>query len=874
MIYKFIDKEGTFIIENPHHYNIYFPLLDGEGLLLSSISASLGGDIKKDNQHFLTPPASILDIKNNFLCRRGFFIKTENRIYRLSHPYQDTLECGFLYHKIKKETKEFIGEILNFIPYNLPCEIMQVKIKNTSSYPLKIIPTSFIPLFGRGEKNLRDHRHVSSLLNRIELSKYGIYLFPTLIFDERGHKKPDAVYFVLGYEGRNIPPQGQFPTLEYFQGKGSLISPEAIKRNLPCFTKTYPWMQGKEVCAAFRFSAKNIPPQKEITYTLIMGITKNKKEAKKIFLKTNSPEKIEVSLSLTKKYWQEQLNKLSFCFGDKNFDNWLKWVKLQPFLRKLFGCSFLPHFDYGKGGRGWRDIWQDILSLILLGEKEVKNFILQAIEGIRIDGTNATIINKEYSFLSDRNKIPRIWCDHGIWPWLSINLYLHRYNDFDILFKERKYFSDHLISRGKKIKKEILSDYILRDEQGKIYQGSILEHILIQHLTAFFNVGKHNIIRLENADWNDGLDMAQDKGEAVGVSFLYAKNLKEIASLLSSSNIKKIKLNRILLILLDTLSSPINYNNFKEKQKLLKKYLKATENFTSSCTEVETKKIIKDLLKKSEHIFTWINKKEWLPGGFFNGYYDNKGRKVEGNFAGITRMMLTTAAFSLMSEALPKAKIKSIWKMVKKHLYDKKLKGFRLNTDFQLSSYFDLGRAFSFSYGDKENGAFFNHMVVMLAFSLYRNNFVKEGNEVLSSIYQMHKKGDIPPTIPEYFNSQGKGLYLYLTGSASWFIYTLFSEVLGIKFQCGDIIIQPKLTYENFFTSKIRVNFKTFFEGKHNNINLTYIQKKKPQQNIYRLKEVYLENKKIPHLSSYCLIKKDIIKKLKNKNVKISVELV
>jgi len=42
-------------------------------------------------------------------------------------------------------------------------------------------------------------------------------------------------------------------------------------------------------------------------------------------------------------------------------------VAIQPTLRKIFGCSFLPDFDYGKGGRGWRDLWQDCLGLILSG---------------------------------------------------------------------------------------------------------------------------------------------------------------------------------------------------------------------------------------------------------------------------------------------------------------------------------------------------------------------------------------------------------------------------------------------------------------------------------------------------------------------------
>ncbi|MEM7816438.1 MAG: cellobiose phosphorylase, partial [Candidatus Aenigmatarchaeota archaeon] len=100
MIYKFIDNKGTFIVKDPHKYNLYFPLTNKEGTLLSSISPNLGGDIKKDNDHFLTPPASILDLKNNLLCRRDFFIKVDKKILRLSYPYKSILEIGFLYHKI------------------------------------------------------------------------------------------------------------------------------------------------------------------------------------------------------------------------------------------------------------------------------------------------------------------------------------------------------------------------------------------------------------------------------------------------------------------------------------------------------------------------------------------------------------------------------------------------------------------------------------------------------------------------------------------------------------------------------------------------------------------------------------------------------
>jgi len=65
----------------------------------------------------------------------------------------------------------------------------------------------------------------------------------------------------------------------------------------------------------------------------------------------------------------------------------------------------------------------------------------------------------------------------------------------------------------------------------------------------------------------------------------------------------------------------------------------------------------------------------------------------------------------------------------------------------------------------------------MFAHALYKRGFTKEAQEVLNSIYKMclAAEAKIYPCLPEYFNAQGQGLYLYLTGSASWYIYTLAS---------------------------------------------------------------------------------------------------
>jgi len=104
------------------------------------------------------------------------------------------------------------------------------------------------------------------------------------------------------------------------------------------------------------------------------------------------------------------------------------------------------------------------------------------------NGTNATIIGKEPGeFIADRNNISRHWMDHGAWPWITTEFYLHQTGDLKFLLEEVPYL----------------------DGGGK---GTVLEHLLVQHLAAASNLGEHGNCRLENADWNDGLDMARDRG--------------------------------------------------------------------------------------------------------------------------------------------------------------------------------------------------------------------------------------------------------------------------------------------------------------------------------------------------------------------------
>ena len=186
---------------------------------------------------------------------------------------------------------------------------------------------------------------------------------------------------------------------------------------------------------------------------------------------------------------------------------------------------------------------------------------------------------------------------------------------------------------------------------------------------------------------------------------------------------------------------------------------------------------------------------------WFNGYYDNKAERVEGRKGDRVWMTLTGQVFPVMSGLADSDDIPKVVDSVQKYLKDPDLGGYRLNSDFGLDHYLDLGRAFGFAFGTKENGAFFSHMIVMWAYALYSRGFAREGFEVLDSIYKMStdgKRAQIYPGVPEYFDSNGRGMYHYLTGSASWFVLAALVQMFGIKGINGDLSIEPKLVKEQF----------------------------------------------------------------------------
>jgi cellobiose phosphorylase len=455
-------------------------------------------------------------------------------------------------------------------------------------------------------------------------------------------------------------------------------------------------------------------------------------------------------------------------------------------------------------------LWQDILALLLVERGSVDSMLFGNFAGIRLDGSNATIIGSQPGeFKADRNNIPRVWMDHGAWPLMTTQLYIDQTGDLDFLIRQQSYFKDNHIHRCKAhdIGWNETQGTAQHTVDGSVYLGSIFEHLLVQHLTVFFNVGENNIL-LEGADWNDGMDMARQRGEGVAFTAFYASNLQKLGRLaldLQAHNIAEIELAIELLPLLDTLNHPVDYASPDAKQARLTSYFSTIEHTISGRKiRIPATQLASDLQAKAEWLTRHLRKHEWVQNaeGFcwFNGYYDNDGARLEGDHLNGVRMTLTGQVFPLMGHVATDDQARHIVRAADRYLYSPELLGYRLNTNFGEVK-LNMGRCFGYAFGHKENGAMFSHMAVMYAYGLYERGFVREGFRVLDGIYRQSVNfaaSRMYPGIPEYFNNRGRGMYPYLTGSASWYLLTLVTQVFGVYGILGDLVIDPKLVREQF----------------------------------------------------------------------------
>ena len=169
--------------------------------MMGCLTPEFGGDLKTSQNTFMLEPVSSDNLHNN-RSTRNFWIKIKNGplvsatgASARQHAAAGTedadkviLYAGMLYQRVER----VIGgtglktEVTVFVPVDTDdkIELMKVRIYNESEKPVTFTATAATPIYGRSADNIRDHRNVTSMLNRVITTKYGITNNPTLTFVE------------------------------------------------------------------------------------------------------------------------------------------------------------------------------------------------------------------------------------------------------------------------------------------------------------------------------------------------------------------------------------------------------------------------------------------------------------------------------------------------------------------------------------------------------------------------------------------------------------------------------------------------------------------------------------------------------------------
>ena len=204
------------------------------------------------------------------------------------------------------------------------------------------------------------------------------------------------------------------------------------------------------------------------------------------------------------------------------------------------------------------------------------------------------------------------------------------------------------------------------------------------------------------------------------------------------------------------------------------------------------------------------------------------------------RMTLTGQVFALMGGIASDEQVREMLRAADHYLFDARLGGYRLNTNFG-EVLLNMGRCFGFAYGHKENGAMFSHMAVMFAYALYQRGLARPAFRILDGIYRQSADfaaSRMYPGIPEYFSERGRGMYPYLTGSASWYLLTLVTQAFGVRGQRGDLLLAPMLVKEMFDASGC-ASVTTLFAGR--TLQVTYRNPALLDYGSYHIHEIRLD---------------------------------
>jgi cellobiose phosphorylase len=255
----------------------------------------------------------------------------------------------------------------------------------------------------------------------------------------------------------------------------------------------------------------NLGPGEAKTIIFILGVVKEKSDAKRLIQKFKEKSKVDKELEILRKYWDTYLGNLCVVTPGKELNTMINvWGQYQ--CKTTFDWSrYVSLYETGIGrGMGFRDSNQDTLGIVHALPKMVRQRILDLAKNQFENGR----VYHLYFPLTGEGGFPyyvkenmKFFSDDHLWLILSVCEYIKETGDMAIL-----------------------------DQKVNFVEGSsasLYEHLKRSIDFTLSHMGNHGLPLLGTADWNDPLSLPgpNNAAESVWVAMLFHEVLLELTEL-------------------------------------------------------------------------------------------------------------------------------------------------------------------------------------------------------------------------------------------------------------------------------------------------------------------------------------------------------
>ena len=657
---------------------------------------------------------------------------------------------GLGYTVIGSEKDNLRAEMLFFVPVGDTCEVQRIRLRNTGKLTKRFRLFSFVEwcFWNAHDDQTNFQRNFST--GEVEVEE-GVIYHKTEYRERRNH---------YAFHSVNSPVAGFDTDREAFLGMyNGFDRPDAVFSGKPRNSIAHGWSPVASHCIEV-----DLEPGEEKNFVFVLGYVENpdsekfvapkvinKVRARAMIGRYDTDQKVDEALRELKEYWDSQLSAITLDHPDPRLSRMVNiWNPYQCMVTYNMSRS-ASYFESGIGrGMGFRDSNQDLVGYVQMIAPQARERIID-IASTQFDDGSAY---HQYQPLTKRGnaEIGGNFNDDPLWLIFGVANYLKETGDWSILDEEVPFNND----------------------PGNA--ASLFEHLKRSFWHVVNHLGPHRLPLIGRADWNDCLNLN-----------CFSTNPDE--SFQTTENQKGGEAESVFIAAMFVLYGA---------------------DFVTIARKRGEAQLADEALKHIGEMVKAIDNHGW-DGEWFLRAYDFYGRKVGSRENEEGKIFIEPQGMCVMAGiGLEDGRALQALASVNKYLACEY--GIVLNNPAFTKYYLQLGEISSYPEGYKENAGVFchNNPWIIISEAMTGNGhrafdyYTRITPSYLEEISDLHK------TEPYVYSQMiagkdafrpGEAKNSWLTGTASWCLFTVTQYILGIRPEYDGLLIDPCIPPEwNGFT--------------------------------------------------------------------------